>query len=137
MWIILRKPHGQNKIGAWVRGPSRSENLKFWNFRVGSNFFRKTFFCIFGLEITQFAKKSNKKRFFENFLYDPPGTPDLVIFGPKFFEISFFGSKVSKWSNSKSYHVKSEIWRPSNIFALIVHPRLSHFWAENGWNVIF
>ena len=43
----------------------------------------------------------------------------------KFFE------KVSKWSNSKSYHVKSEIWRPSN-FPSVTHPRLSHFLAEKS-----
>ena len=30
----------------------------------------------------------------------------------KFFEKNFFGSNDSKWSNSKSYHSKSEIWRP-------------------------
>ena len=34
----------------------------------------------------------------------------------KFFEKIFFGSNDSKWSNSKSYHSKSEIWRPSNFF---------------------
>ena len=35
---------------------------------------------------------------------------------PKIFRKKFFGSKVSKWSNSKSYYAKSEIWRPSKIF---------------------
>ena len=40
----------------------------------------------------------------------------------KFFEKNFFAQKVSKWSNSKSYHVKSEIWRPSKFFLLPGHP---------------
>ena len=40
---------------------------------------------------------------------------------PKNFRKFFFGSKVSKWSNSKSYHVKSEIWRPSKNFPLLGH----------------
>ena len=37
----------------------------------------------------------------------------------KFFEKNFFCSKVSKWSNSKSYHVKSEIWGPSTSSSLM------------------
>ena len=36
----------------------------------------------------------------------------------KIFEKNFFGLNASKWSNSKSYHVKSEIWRPSKKFSL-------------------
>ena len=44
---------------------------------------------------------------------------------PKIFRKKFFGSKVSKWSNSKSYHVKSEIWRPSKKFLLAGHPGLT------------
>jgi hypothetical protein len=50
----------------------------------------------------------------------------------KFFEKNFFAQKVSKWSNSKSYHVKSEIWRPSNFFyyqAILV-------FIENGQNAV-
>ena len=42
---------------------------------------------------------------------------DLEKFSKKFFSKKiFFAPKVSKWSNSKSYHVKSEIWRPSIFF---------------------
>ena len=48
----------------------------------------------------------------------------------KFFE------KVSKWSNSKSYHVKSEIWRPSTSPS-VSHPRLSHFSAEKSKKKFF
>ena len=50
--------------------------------------------------------------------------PVLGIFIHKvmiFAKNDFFGSEVSKWSNSKSYHVRSEIWRPS-IFLLPGHP---------------
>ena len=32
---------------------------------------------------------------------------------PKNFQKNFFGSNAIRWSNSKSYHNKSEIWRPS------------------------
>ena len=39
----------------------------------------------------------------------------------KIFEKNFFGLNASKWSNSKSYHVKSEIWRPSKNFPLLGH----------------
>ena len=40
---------------------------------------------------------------------------------PKNFRKKFFGLNASKWSNSKSYHVKSEIWRPSKNFPLLGH----------------
>ena len=46
------------------------------------------------------------------------------------FEVNFFAQKVSKWSNSKSYHVKSEIWRPSNFFyyqAILARQKISIF----------
>ena len=39
----------------------------------------------------------------------------------KIFEKNFFGWNASKWFNSKSYHVKSEIWRPSKNFPLLGH----------------
>ena len=39
----------------------------------------------------------------------------------KIFEKNFFGLNASKWSNSKSYDVKSEIWRPSKNFPLLGH----------------
>ena len=35
--------------------------------------------------------------------------------------------KVSKWSNSKSYLVKSEIWKPSNFFPVICHSTTGKF----------
>ena len=38
------------------------------------------------------------------------------IFQKFFFSKIFFAQKVSKWSNSKSYHGKSEIWRPTIFF---------------------
>ena len=41
----------------------------------------------------------------------------IAQIGQNFMD-DFFGSKVSKWSNSKSCHVKSEIWRPSKNFSL-------------------
>ena len=37
----------------------------------------------------------------------------------KIFVKNFFGLNVSKWSNSKSYHVKSEIWGPSTSSSLM------------------
>ena len=37
----------------------------------------------------------------------------------KIFEKNFFCSKVSTWPNSKSYHVKSEIWGPSTSSSLM------------------
>ena len=43
---------------------------------------------------------------------------------PKNFRKNFFGLNASKWSNSKSYHVKSEIRRPSKNFPLLGH----HSW---------
>ena len=62
---------------------------------------------------------------------DPKLLNDPQIFEkPKFFE------KVSKWSNSKSYHVKSEIWRPSTSIS-VSHPRLSHFSAEKSKKIFF
>ena len=36
-----------------------------------------------------------------------------------FFEKKNFFEKVSKWSNSQSYHVKIEIWGPSKIFFIM------------------
>ena len=53
---------------------------------------------------------------------------------PQIFEKPKKFEKVSKWSNSKSYHVKSEIWRPSTSPS-VSHPRLSYFSAENLRNV--
>ena len=37
----------------------------------------------------------------------------------KIFRKNFFCSNASKWSNSKSYHVKSEIWGPSTSSSLM------------------
>ena len=54
---------------------------------------------------------------FEFFLL--PGQPGstLRIFFKLFFEKNFFVQKVFKWSNSKSFRGKSDIWGPS-IFLL-------------------
>ena len=50
----------------------------------------------------------------------------------KFSEKRKIGKKVSKWSNSKSYHVKSEIWRPSKKTCKWSHLlTLKSFSAEN------
>ena len=64
--------------------------------------FRKFFFAF--LESPYFNSQKKAIKFFSaDFpLYDGLGLR-------KFFEKNFFGPKVSKWSNSKSYHVKSEI----------------------------
>ena len=39
----------------------------------------------------------------------PPGSRLRKFFKKNFFRKIFFAQKVSKWSNSKSYHGKSEI----------------------------
>ena len=54
------------------------------------------------------SQKSTKNR--------PKFMDDLKNFLKK-----FFGFNASKWSNSKSYHVKSEIWRPSKNIPLLGH----------------
>ena len=59
---------------------------------------------------------------------------ELFEWSKKKFWIFF--EKVSKWSNSKSYHVKSEIWRPSTSPS-VSHPRLSHFSAEKSKKKLF
>ena len=47
------------------------------------------------------------------FYYQVNQARHLENFSKKnFFEKNFFVQKVSKWSNSKSYRGKSEIWRP-------------------------
>ena len=58
-------------------------------------------------------------------------TDQKLLNDPKIFVKPNFFEKVSKWSNSKSYHVRSEIWRPSTSPS-VSHPRLSHFSAENS-----
>lgn len=55
---------------------------------------------------------------------------------PEIFEKPEFFEKVSKWSNSKSYHVKSDIWRPSTLPS-VRHPRLRHFSAEKSIFLFF
>ena len=58
--------------------------------------------------------KKRIKNFWTRFsLYDVIMAPDLKILRPKIFWPKKFFFKVFKWFNSKSYHVKKEIWRPS------------------------
>ena len=70
-------------------------------------FFEKFFFAF--LESIYFNSRKNAiKKFSANFaLYDSLRL--RKFFKKKIFKKIFFAQKVSKWSNSKSYHVKSEI----------------------------
>jgi hypothetical protein len=71
------------------------------------------------------------------FYYQVNQARHLENFSKKiFFEKIFFVQKVSKWSNSKSYRGKSEIWRPSNFFYYQVNQarhleKFSNFFRKN------
>ena len=94
-----------------------------WN---PENFWPKNFFFAF-LESRYFNSQKNHKieklKFFS--LYEVIQVWHLENFWN--FEKWNFFEKVSEWSNSQSYHVKSEIWRHFKIFPLIQVDNLGIF----------
>ena len=102
-------------------GPSMDRTRKILDPKIFFSFLESRYFNSWK------KRKIGKSKIFS--LYEVHPGLTLEKFFDKFFEKWKFFEKVSKWSNSQSYHVKSEIWRHSKNFPLLGHQswRLSKF----------